>query len=62
MLTSGRDSIRNLSGEDLLDPVRERVAREVAAPPILIASRLGPDAHAYGALYIALQTLTARPH
>jgi predicted NBD/HSP70 family sugar kinase len=43
------------AGEDLLDPVRERLAREVAAPPLLIASALGPDAQAYGAVACALQ-------
>jgi glucokinase len=45
------------AGEDLLDPVRERVAREVAAPPILIASALGPEAQLYGAVFCALHAL-----
>jgi glucokinase len=43
------------AGEDLLDPVRERVAREVSAPPLLIASAFGSDAQLYGAVCIALQ-------
>jgi predicted NBD/HSP70 family sugar kinase len=43
------------AGEDLLDPVRERVAREAPAPPILIASALGPDAQLFGAVFAALQ-------
>ena len=45
------------AGEDLLDPVRERVAREVPAPPLLIASALGPDAQLYGAVFAALHHL-----
>jgi glucokinase len=48
------------AGEDLLDPVRERVAREVPAPPILIASALGPEAQLYGAVFSALQLGEAR--
>ena len=48
------------AGEDLLDPVRERVAPEVPAPPLLIASALGSEAQLYGAVFAALQTL-ARP-
>ena len=43
------------AGEDLLEPVRERVAREVPAPPVLIASALGADAQLYGAVFAALQ-------
>ena len=43
------------AGEDLLDPVRERVAREVAEPPVLIASALGSEAQLYGAVYAALR-------
>jgi glucokinase len=43
------------AGEDLLDPVRERVTREVAEPPILIASALGSEAQLYGADYAALR-------
>ena len=43
------------AGEDLLDPVRERVAREVAEPPVLIASTLGSEAQLYGAVYAALR-------
>jgi predicted NBD/HSP70 family sugar kinase len=43
------------AGEDLLDPVRERVAREVLAPPLIIASALGPEAQLYGAVFVALQ-------
>jgi glucokinase len=42
------------AGEDLLDPVRERVAREVVKPPILIASALGSEAQLYGAVFAAL--------
>jgi predicted NBD/HSP70 family sugar kinase len=43
------------AGEDLLDPVRERVAREVAKPPILVASALGSEAQLYGAIFAALR-------
>ena len=43
------------AGEDLLDPVRERVAREVPAPPVIIASALGSEAQLYGAVFAALQ-------
>ncbi len=46
------------AGEDLLDPVRERVAREVATAPRLIPSALGPDAQVYGAVFAAWQALT----
>lgn len=49
------------AGEDLLDPVRERVAQEVVKPPILIASALGSEAQLYGAIFAALsdgQSLT----
>lgn len=46
------------AGEDLLDPVRERVAREVASAPRLIPSALGPDAQVYGAVFAAWQALT----
>lgn len=42
------------AGEDLLDPVRERLRREAAAPPLLIASALGPEAQLYGAVFAAL--------
>jgi len=42
------------AGEDLLDPVRERVAREVPAVPIIIASALGSEAQLYGAVFAAL--------
>jgi glucokinase len=45
------------AGEDLLDPVRERVAREVPALPIIIASALGSEAQLYGAVIAALQDL-----
>jgi len=45
------------AGEDLLDPVRERVAREVSAPSLIIASALGPEAQLYGAVYAALQNI-----
>ncbi len=44
------------AGEDLLDPVRERVAREVSAPPLLIASALGSEAQLYGAVFRVLQS------
>ena len=46
------------AGEDLLDPVRERMACEVSKPPLLIASHLGPDAQLYGAVFAALQVCT----
>jgi predicted NBD/HSP70 family sugar kinase len=36
------------AGEDLLDPVRERVASEVSAPPLIIASAFGSEAQLYG--------------
>jgi predicted NBD/HSP70 family sugar kinase len=45
------------AGEDLLDPVRERVAREVPALPIIIASALGPQAQLYGAVFAALHNI-----
>jgi predicted NBD/HSP70 family sugar kinase len=45
------------AGEDLLDPVRERVAREVSAPPPIIASALGPEAQLYGAVFGALHAI-----
>jgi glucokinase len=45
------------AGEDLLDPVRERVAREVSAPSLIIASALGSEAQLYGAVYAALQNI-----
>ena len=45
------------AGEDLLDPVRERVAREVPALPIIIASALGSEAQLYGAVFAALQEM-----
>ena len=43
------------AGEDLLDPVRERVAREVPAPPLIIASAFGSEAQLHGAVFAALQ-------
>jgi glucokinase len=43
------------AGEDLLDPVRERVAREVSAPPLIIASAFGSEAQLHGAVFAALQ-------
>lgn len=46
------------AGEDLLDPVRERVAREVVTAPRLIPSALGSDAQVYGAVFAAWQALT----
>jgi predicted NBD/HSP70 family sugar kinase len=45
------------AGEDLLDPVRERVAREVPALPVIIASALGSEAQLYGAVFAALQEI-----
>jgi glucokinase len=45
------------AGEDLLDPVRERVASEVSAPPLIIASAFGSEAQLYGALFSALQSI-----
>jgi glucokinase len=42
------------AGEDLLDPVRERVAREVPVLPLIIASALGSEAQLYGAVFAAL--------
>ncbi len=45
------------AGEDLLDPVRERVAREVPALPTIIASALGSEAQLYGAVFAALQEI-----
>jgi predicted NBD/HSP70 family sugar kinase len=47
------------AGEDLLDPVRERVAREVPALPLIIASALGSEAQLYGAVFSALQNVRA---
>jgi predicted NBD/HSP70 family sugar kinase len=43
------------AGEDLLDPVRARVSREVPALPLIIASALGSEAQLYGAVFAALQ-------
>jgi glucokinase len=43
------------AGEDLLDPVRERVAREVPAPPLIIASAFGSEAQLHGAVFAVLQ-------
>ena len=45
------------AGEDLLDPVRERVAREVSAPPLIIASAFGSESQLYGAVFSALQSI-----
>jgi glucokinase len=45
------------AGEDLLDPVRERVAREVPALPVIIASALGSEAQLYGAVFAALEDI-----
>ena len=45
------------AGEDLLDPVRERVAREVPAPPVIIASAFGSEAQLHGAVFAALQVI-----
>jgi glucokinase len=43
------------AGEDLLDPVRERVTREVSAPPLIIASAFGSEAQLHGAVFTALE-------
>ena len=48
------------AGEDLLDPVRERVAREVPVLPIIIASAVGSEAQLYGAVFAALHDV-AKP-
>ena len=45
------------AGEDLLDPVRERVAREVPVLPLIIASALGSEAQLYGAVFAALHDI-----
>ena len=45
------------AGEDLLDPVRERVDREVPALPLIVASALGSEAQLYGAIFAALQNV-----
>jgi hypothetical protein len=37
--------------------VRERVAREVSAPPLIIASAFGSEAQLYGAVFAALQSI-----
>lgn len=43
------------AGERLLDPVRERMAGEVLAPPLLMSSALGTEAQVFGAIFAALQ-------
>jgi glucokinase len=45
------------AGDDLLDLVRARVARELEAPPALVVSLLGEDAQMHGAVLGALETL-----
>jgi glucokinase len=45
------------AGEDLLDPVRERVAREGSAPPLIIASAFGSEAQLHGAVFAALRII-----
>jgi glucokinase len=45
------------AGEDLLDPVRKRVDREVPALPRIVTSALGSEAQLYGAVFAALQNL-----
>jgi len=45
------------AGIDLIDPVRERVDRELRTRPALIASALGEDAQLHGALFGALWEL-----
>jgi predicted NBD/HSP70 family sugar kinase len=45
------------AGEDLLDPVRERVERELAIRPVLMRSVLGAAAQLHGAVFDALWQL-----
>jgi len=45
------------AGEALIDPVRDRVERELAARPALMRSVLGADAQLYGAVFGALWQL-----
>ena len=45
------------AGEDLLDPVRERVERELGTRPILMRSVLGTEAQLHGAVFGALWQL-----
>ena len=45
------------AGEDLIDPVRARVERELAARPALMRSVLGADAQVHGAVFGALWEL-----
>lgn len=42
------------AGADLIDPVREKVARELPACPVLMRSVLGTDAQLHGAVFGAL--------
>jgi glucokinase len=48
------------AGDDLLDRVRARVARELDAPPALVVSLLGEDAQMHGAVLGALDVLDPR--
>lgn len=45
------------AGDDLLDLVRARVARELEAPPAIVVSLLGEDAQLHGAVHGALEAL-----
>jgi len=45
------------AGEDILDPVRERVERELAIRPVLMRSVLGAAAPLHGAVFGALWQL-----
>lgn len=45
------------AGEDLLEPVRERVERELPVAPALVRSALGAEAQLRGAVFSALQEL-----
>lgn len=45
------------AGDDLLEPVRERVERELAVRPKLLRSALGEDAQLHGAVFGALWRL-----
>ena len=49
------------AGSDLLEPVRERVDRELANPPALMHSVLGEDAQLYGAVWGATQAAAPPP-
>lgn len=42
------------AGEDLIAPVRERAARELAREPVIIPAALGSEAQLYGAVFSAI--------